>query len=241
MIIKDFCPPAEQQYDSLSENTNVRPDRDHRAFVQNTLLAIDFGLICISALTAWYFRFAFHVPAAKVWSLDSRVRFERDMAFLLLYAVLFVLFAYAHKLYVNPLTVPRRRALFDLLKSAGSAALIVTSFIYLSGNKLVSREVIGITVVLSAAVLALRRLTFRGRDPGVRRNVVIVGAGLVGQALSHYLLANPRLGYAFIGYIDRRKAGRYAIPVTGNMLRRSWAASGSWRSSAKPTSWTRSW
>ncbi len=209
MIIKDVCPAVELPYGySLSENTEGKRDGDHRAFVQHILLAIDFSLICISALAAWYFRFVFHVPAVSVWSLSSRELFEHDMAFLLLYAVLFVLFAYARRLYTYSQTVPRRRTVFDVLKSSGSAALIVTSFIYLSGNKLISREVIGATVLLSAATLAIRRLTFPGRSSAVRRNVVIVGAGRVGQALSRYLSTNPLLGYTFIGYIDRHRADR---------------------------------
>jgi exopolysaccharide biosynthesis polyprenyl glycosylphosphotransferase len=213
LMIKDICPAVELPYcNSLSENTDGRRDGDHRAFVQNILLAIDFSLICISALASWYFRFVFQVPAASVWSLSSRERFEHDMAFLLLYAILFVLFAYARKLYTHSLTVPRRRAVFDVLKSSGSAALIVTSFIYLSGNKLISREVIGATVLLSAATLAIRRLTFPGRSSAVHRNVVIVGAGRVGQALSRYLSTNPLLGYTFIGYIDRHRADRYSSP-----------------------------
>jgi exopolysaccharide biosynthesis polyprenyl glycosylphosphotransferase len=215
MTTKDVGPilglGLEQHFQS--KNTDNRRVRDHHAFVQNVLLATDFCLICICALAAWYFHFVFHVPAASAWSLSSRERFEHDMAFLLLYAVLFVLFASARNLYVNPLTAPRRRAVVDVLKSAGFAALIVTSLIYLSGNKLVSREVIGSTVVLSAATLVIGRLSFRGRDFGVQRNIVIVGAGRVGQALRQYLSANPRFGYTFVGFIDRRVTGRYSIPA----------------------------
>lgn len=213
MIIENTRPAVELPFNSMGENTDRRPDRNLRAFVQNVLLAIDFVLICISALAAWYFRFIFHVPTASAWDSSSRERFVHDMAFLLLYAILFVLFAYARKLYINPTSVPRRRALFDVLKSAFFAGLIVTSLIYLSGNKLISREVIGATVLLSAVMLATRRLTFPGRESRVRRNVIIVGAGRVGQALGQYLSANPCLGYTFIGYIDRRRAGRYSIPV----------------------------
>jgi hypothetical protein len=135
------------------------------------------------------------------------------MAFLLLYALLFVLFAYAHKLYVNPLAMPHRRVVSDVLKSAGFAALTVTSLIYLSGNKAISRQVMGITFVLSAATLVFSRLSIHSRYVAIRRNVVIVGAGRIGRALSRYLSANPRLGYRFIGFIDRRLADRHSVPA----------------------------
>lgn len=196
MTTKEVVPIQGLQYNSLSENTDRGRAKNHREFVQKVLLATDFSLICISALTAWYFRFVFHVSAASVSSLISGERFEHDMAFLFLYAVLFVLFAYAHNLYVNPLAMPRRRTVSDVLKSAGFAALIVTSLIYLSGNKAISRELIGITVVLSAVTLVTTRLSLHGRGLGVQRNIVIVGAGRVGHALSQYLSANQQLGYS---------------------------------------------
>jgi exopolysaccharide biosynthesis polyprenyl glycosylphosphotransferase len=213
MTTKDVCPQVGLLYGSQSENTDTRRGGSRRAFAQNILIAVDLSLICLSALAAWYFRFVFSIPAESVWSLNVRGRLEHDAAFLLLYAVLFVLFADANKLYINSLTIPRRSAVSGVLKSAGSAALIVTSFIYLSGNKVISREVIGATVVLSAVALVIRRLALHGPDRGIRRNTVIVGAGRVAKALSQYLSANPRLGYVFIGYIDRRKADRYTMPT----------------------------
>lgn len=214
MTTKDIGSTLEPglKHNSVSENTDDRRGRDHYAFAQNVLLVTDFSLICISALAAWYFRFVFHVSAASAWSLSSRERFEHDMAFLLLYAILFLLFAYTRKLYVHPSTMSRRRAVSDVLKSAGFAALIVTSLIYLSGNKLISREVISSTIVLSAATLVIRRLFFQWRDFGIKRNIVIVGAGRIGLALSQYLSANPQLGYVFVGFIDRRLADHYSIP-----------------------------
>src|ERR1039458_8348779 len=214
MTIKDVAPILElnPEYNSLSENTDGGRASNHYAFVRNVLLATDFGLICTSALAAWYYKFVYHVPAASVWSLKSHERFEHDMAFIFLYAILFVLYACTQNLYINPLNSPRERAVPDVLKSAGLAALIVMSLIYLSGNKVISREFIGMTIVLSGATLVISRLSFHGRDFGVRRNVVVVGAGRVGKALSRYLSANPRLGYVFIGFIDRRFADRYSTP-----------------------------
>lgn len=216
MKTKDVGPAQEFQRRSLSGNTDAVRGGNHFAFAQNMLLTTDFCLVSICALVAWYFRFVFQVTAASHWSSISHQRFEQDMAFLMLYAVLFVLFAYARKLYINPLTKPRHRELWDVLKSAVFAALIVTSVIYLSGNKMVSREVIGTTVLLSTAVLLIRRFCFHGRGLMIRRNVVIVGAGQVGLALSQYLTANPRLGYVFVGYIDRRMEGRYCAPLDVN-------------------------
>lgn len=216
MTTKEVIPINGLQYNSLSENTDGRRARNHHGLGLKLLLATDVGLICISALTAWYFRFVFRVPAASVSSLISSGRFEHDMAFLLLDAVLFLLFVYARNLYVNPLAVPRRRAVSEVLRSAGFAALIVTSLIYLSGNKAISRELIGTAVVLSAFGLVIVRLSLKAGGIGVQRNIVIVGAGRVGKSLSQYLSANPLLGYVFVGFIDRRVANRYSIPADAN-------------------------
>jgi exopolysaccharide biosynthesis polyprenyl glycosylphosphotransferase len=57
---------------------------------------------------------------------------------------------------------------------------------------------------------------FQGRGFAIQRNVVIVGAGRVGLALSKYLSENPQLGYVVIGYIDRRLDDRYSTPADAN-------------------------
>jgi exopolysaccharide biosynthesis polyprenyl glycosylphosphotransferase len=210
MKLKNVSPDG-----SFSENTHAAArGGDRHALTQHLLLATDFGLICLSALAAWYFRFGFRKPAASV--LISFERLGHHVAFLLLFAILFVLFAHARKLYINPLTRGRGFEVFEVMKSTCSAALIVTSAIYLSGEKMISRDVIVTTVVLSTAALALRRLSSYGRGLWVQHKLLIVGAGRVGQALRQYLFANPRLGYVFVGYIDRRMSGRYSIPSDVN-------------------------
>jgi exopolysaccharide biosynthesis polyprenyl glycosylphosphotransferase len=103
-----------------------------------------------------------------------------------------------------------------VLKSSSFAALMVMSVIYLSGEKMVSRQVVVATAILSTCLLVIRRLAFRGRGLIVPRNIVIVGAGRVGLALNQYLSDNPRLGYVVVGFIDRRMSGRYSVPADAN-------------------------
>jgi exopolysaccharide biosynthesis polyprenyl glycosylphosphotransferase len=108
--------------------------------------------------------------------------------------------------------VPPRRPEFlqqavDVVKVSLTAAFALSAFIYASGDRTISRGVIGGALIISVLLLVAWRafLLF----PGVggltdARNVLIVGAGPEGKALQQYLEETPQLGYSVKGFVDRR-------------------------------------
>ena len=175
-----------------------------------TFLSVaDFLLVWLAAFMAWWIRFA----AMPSWTRPHdyfRVT-THHWAFLYLYSVLFWLFAYTNKLYVPPRRPEFVRQALDVVKVSLTAAFALSAFIYASGDRTISRGVIGGTLILSVALLTAWRafLLF----PGVggltdSRNVLIVGAGSAGKALQQYLNETPQLGYSVKGFVDRRMRPR---------------------------------
>ena len=133
--------------------------------------------------------------------------------FLCLYIGFVLLFCDWEDLY----RTPRMRSAFDesvaVVKSVFFATLLLTAFIYLSGNKLVSRLVVAGCFVLNAVALAAWRFAkrkiviHRALDGRGLRNAVIVGAGSVGRELARQLEENKLLGYQFKGFLDANHSG----------------------------------
>ena len=192
-----------------AERLRSRSPADAHRFTRKFLLITDFLLVWSAALMAWSIRFvAGSVPAIthEYWSIAAR-----HAAFLYLYSVLFLLFANARKLYVPPRPPEFLQEVLDVLKVSLSSTVVLSAFIYASGDRMISREVIGGTLVLSMVLLIGWRAFLR--LPGVNgltetRNVLIIGAGAAGKALHRYLEETPQLGYSVKGYTDRRSKSR---------------------------------
>ncbi len=178
--------------------------------IDRTFLSIaDFFLVWIAGFIAWWIRFPSGSPS--VWGNDYWRVTGHHWAFLYLYSVLFLLFAYTRKLYVPPRRPEFMQQALDVVKVSLTAAFALSAFIYVSGDRTISRGVIGGTLVLSVILLIAWRafLLF----PGVggltdARNVLIVGAGPAGKALQQYLDETPQLGYSVKGFVDRRLCAR---------------------------------
>jgi exopolysaccharide biosynthesis polyprenyl glycosylphosphotransferase len=166
-------------------------------------------LVWLASFVAWWFRFVFHsqpIAVGDYWSAYSR-----HAAYLYLYSVLFLLFAYGRKLYGPPRRPRFRDEVLDVLKVSLSATIVLSAFIYILGNKTISREVIVGTLFCSFFMLIAWRafLRFPGVDGLTQtRNVLIIGAGAAGQAVHRYLEETPQLGYSVKGYTDRRSRSR---------------------------------
>jgi exopolysaccharide biosynthesis polyprenyl glycosylphosphotransferase len=194
------------------------PGSDSHRFTRNFLLAADFGLVWFASFVAWWFRFALDSQSMVVG--DYWPAYSRHAAFLYLYSVLYLLFAYSRKLYVPPRRPKLVQEVLDVLKVSLSATVVLTAFIYASGNKSISREVIGGTLALSVVFLIAWRAFLR--FPGVdglteTRNVLIIGAGPAGQALHRYLEETPQLGFSVKGYTDRRSRSRDSASPDGTL------------------------
>lgn len=88
-----------------------------------------------------------------------------------------------------------------------TAGLLLCGTLYLSNGAAVSRIVVTLMVVFSAALLCARRavwrrMVYRKHLAGLEtRNVLIVGAGRVGHALRNHIDSMQHLGFRFKGFI----------------------------------------
>lgn len=130
------------------------------------------------------------------------------VGFLVVYITLLVLAAYSQNLYRSS---PSRSAVMDgvlVTRAVAIATIALATFIYLSGTKSVSRQVVASTAVFTVFALTgwrAFRSYIRSRQfaQGLgMQHALIVGAGRVGQALAAHLEENPSLGYKVMGFID---------------------------------------
>jgi len=87
------------------------------------------------------------------------------------------------------------------------SGLLLCGALYLFNGVAISRIVIALVVVFSAAILCVRRAVWRRmaykrfREGMETRNVLIVGAGRVGYALRNHLESLNHLGFRFKGFV----------------------------------------
>jgi exopolysaccharide biosynthesis polyprenyl glycosylphosphotransferase len=173
---------------------------------------IDVICICLDATLAVYFRFvpssfrnAFHQNG---FGLSGDFPLSQYGAFLLLYVTLIVLFCQGQDLYRTPRMRPSWDETLRVVKAIALATLFLVGFIFLSGSKLVSREVVSVAsllniIVLSAWRLWKRQFVIHRAAQGIgARNALIIGAGKVGQSLARQLEENKLLGFRFKGFLD---------------------------------------
>jgi exopolysaccharide biosynthesis polyprenyl glycosylphosphotransferase len=93
------------------------------------------------------------------------------------------------------------------IQACFTAGLLLTGGLYLVHGEVLSRKLVLLTIVLSAAMLCIRRLgwraiIYRRFERGIEtRNILIIGTGRIGQALRHHIDSIRHLGYTFKGYI----------------------------------------
>jgi exopolysaccharide biosynthesis polyprenyl glycosylphosphotransferase len=185
-------------------------------WVQALYVVTDILFVCLNGALLFSLRFLPGMPVSLGGPVDAatwRALADEYAAFLLLYAGLVVLCCQSQSLYR---TLRTRTALDEslaVLKAVALATLLLTAFIYLSGVKSVSRLVVVLTGLATVAALAAwrlwkRRIVERRVARGIgARNVLIVGAGRVGQALAGYLERSKHLGYVFKGFLDENHSG----------------------------------
>jgi exopolysaccharide biosynthesis polyprenyl glycosylphosphotransferase len=133
--------------------------------------------------------------------------------FLFLYIALILLLCQWQSLYRTLRTRSAKEESFAVLKAVSLATLLLTAFIYLSGVKIVSRLIVATCLLLNALTMSMwryakRRIVIRRVEQGIgARNVLIIGAGRIGQALARQFDENKHLGYRFKGFLDGNHSG----------------------------------
>ncbi len=186
-------------------------------WLQIGYVLIDILFICFNAVIVFGIRFLVNRSADLGTTEASEslrhLPVHQYLAFLLLYTTLILLCCQSRDLYR---TLRTRTALDESLAVAQGivlATLLLAAFIYLSGSKEISRLWVGfcgLTNILALAGWRLwkRRVVERRVAQGIgARNVLIIGAGKVGQILARHLEQNKQLGYAFRGFLDQNHTG----------------------------------
>jgi exopolysaccharide biosynthesis polyprenyl glycosylphosphotransferase len=133
--------------------------------------------------------------------------------FLFLYVALILLFCQWQDLYRTLRTRSAGEESFAVFKAVSLATLLLTAFIYLTGVKIVSRQIVLSSLILNVVTMVIwryvkRQVVIRRVEQGIgARNVIIVGAGRVGQALAEQFEQNKHLGYRFKGFLDGNHVG----------------------------------
>lgn len=209
--------------DFPKESPSSAPKRNgHRAkesrslfrgrWVQVSYALIDLVLACLNGVAAFSLRFSPKTSSALFhWNRLSSIQglsTDRYLAFLLLYAALILLFCQTQSLYQTLRTRTSVDESLAVLKAVFFSTLLLSAFIYLSGVKVVSRLVVAYAGLLNLTTfiawrLLKRRIVMRRASKGIgARNVLIIGAGRIGQALAEYLERNRQLGFSVKGFLD---------------------------------------
>jgi len=197
---------------------------------QAAYVAIDIVLTCVGSVLVFTARFGLSsvpgrtfVPWARLVEYAHQLHYP---AYLQLYAALIVLACMGLHLYHTSREVPAWYETLRVARAVLLATALLVVFIFVSGNKEISREVIVSAGAVNAAMLAGWRFakreyilarTRRGR--GLSR-ALIIGAGSHGQTLAKWLEENQQLGYAVCGFVDTHKNGDPRVLGTIPDLRR---------------------
>jgi exopolysaccharide biosynthesis polyprenyl glycosylphosphotransferase len=106
-----------------------------------------------------------------------------------------------------------------------TSGLLLCGTLYLSSGESISRAVVALMVLFTTSLLCLRRalwrrMVYRRHRAGVEtRNVLIVGAGRVGQALRNHIDTLQHLGFRFKGFValSEREAESADADVIGDV------------------------
>ncbi len=197
---------------------HARTDRRRIGLLrQATYVAIDIILVCFGAIAVYATRFGmppiFHATSTPFSHWIHRAYTQPYMAFLMLYVALIVMACLSQHLYRTSRELSALRESFTVAKAVGLATTLLVLFIFISGNKQISRLVVASAGIVNVATLAgwrysKRHYVFRRaqRGEGTSRTL-IVGAGKLGQTLATWLMNNHQLGYTFCGFLDAHPNG----------------------------------
>jgi exopolysaccharide biosynthesis polyprenyl glycosylphosphotransferase len=180
-------------------------------------VAIDVTLVCLGATVVYGARFGFaHHLGIAITSARQLVHqaYSRAYpAFLLLYVALIVMACISQRLYRTSQEIRALQESFNVAKAIGFATVLVVLFIFVSGNKDISRIVVAFTGVVNIGTLAgwryAKRLYVLKRarcGEGVSR-ALIIGAGRLGRTLAVWLDSNRQMGYSVCGFLDPHPNG----------------------------------
>ena len=170
-------------------------------------LTADLSFVAANGIAVYGLRFA------GGGALLGGISLPHYLSFLLLYAALVAVFCQNQGLYEMWRSAGPLDESFSILKAVFFATFLLSATIYLFGDKSISRTAIALNGLLNAVALPAWRLGRReliqkrvasGKDG---RNILIVGAGEVGQALARHFEEKKYIGYVVRGFLERNGHG----------------------------------
>ena len=179
-------------------------------------IVCDLATVSVAALISLQLRLRFFPSIPSRWTPQHLSGREATAVAVAWFACLLVLVSRSYGLY-GPLT--RCSGLHEQrlnAQAALTAGLLLAGTLYLTRAEIVSRTVVLLTIVLTGALLAVRRgwwryVIYKRHEQGVDvRNILIVGTSHVSKSLRSHLEAIRHLGFNFKGYIQFSPADREA-------------------------------
>lgn len=218
-----WIPPGEPlhyTWRDVDEGPHARARAERRRIGmarQSAYVVIDIFLASVGAILAFGMRFGLSSQPGQLFvsfaKLNDYVRALHYPAYLQLYAALIVLACMSMHLYHTPREMAAWQESLKVARAVLLATALLVVFIFISGNKEISREVIVMAGAVNVAMLGGWRYAKREyilartrRGVGLSR-ALIIGAGDQGQTLASWLEKNQQLGYAVCGFVDAHKNG----------------------------------
>jgi exopolysaccharide biosynthesis polyprenyl glycosylphosphotransferase len=184
---------------------------------QASYIAIDIVLVCVGAILVYAGRFGFThnlgIAIGSARHLAHQAYAHTYSAFLLLYVALIVMACASQHLYRTPRELSALEESLKVAKAVAFATVLLALFIFISGNKEISRLVVAYAGITNIATLSGWRYGKRlyvlqrvRRGEGVSRTLII-GAGRSGQTLAAWFESNRHLGYSVCGFLDPHPNG----------------------------------
>ncbi|HET7208408.1 MAG TPA: sugar transferase [Terriglobales bacterium] len=176
-------------------------------WVQLAYVLVDFSFVLLAFAAAVHIRFGGVIR-------DSRALLpDHYSGILLMYGSLVVLLCQSQGLYRTPRDRSNWEESTAVVTAVTVATVLLSAVIYVSGIPHVSRLALALSALLITAALTTWRVWKRGivtrrvaAGVGVK-NVLIVGAGKVGQEIADYLHRNKQLGLVVKGFLDHNHHG----------------------------------
>jgi exopolysaccharide biosynthesis polyprenyl glycosylphosphotransferase len=199
-------------------------------FRQVSYVATDVTLVCLAAILIYGARFGFaHYMGIEIVSAQQFIQqayAKSYPAFLLLYVALIVMACMSQHLYSAAREIRALGESVKVAKAVGVATALLVLFIFISGNKEISRMVVATAGLVNFGALAGWRYAKRAHDheraqrgEGVSR-ALIIGAGRLGQSLAAWLENNRQFGHSVCGFLDAHPTGNARVLGSVRDLRR---------------------
>ena len=199
-----------------------------RPSITSTVWAsLDMLTVIVAAMMALRFRVATPPDLSRLNVLPHLIRSSPNLLpfYIGWFGICVVFFTRSYGLYGS---IQHRSGLHEqrmTVQATLTSGLLLCGTLYLSSGEAISRVVVALMVVFSTALLCLRRamwrrMVYRRFRAGVEtRNVLIVGAGRVGQALRNHIESLQYLGFRFKGFValSEREAESGDADVIGDV------------------------